>query len=66
MEGIDNKDDTLPERFLKEGRKSDPRNRTVPLDKMLKKYYKLKGYDEKGIPKKEILKKLHIKIEDRI
>jgi len=60
-EGISAKDDTLPARFLNEGRKDDPKNHVVPLDKMLKKYYKVKGYDANGIPKPETLKKYGIK-----
>jgi len=60
LEGIDHRNDTLPPRFLKEGRKSDPKNRTVPLDKMLKRYYKIKGYDINGIPTKALLKKLEL------
>ena len=63
-EGIDRKDDTLPDRFLKEGRTNDPKNRVVPLEKMLDKYYKLRGYDENGIPTDETLKKYGIKIRD--
>lgn len=59
-EGISRKDDTLPDRFLKEGRKNDPKNRTVPLEKMLFKYYKLRGYDENGVPKMETLRKYGI------
>lgn len=62
-EGIDKNDDTLPPRFLKEGRKSDRKNRTVPLDKMLKQYYRIKGYDKNGIPKKELLKKLELDLD---
>lgn len=60
MDGIDKSSDTLPPRFLNEGRKSDRKNRTVPLEKMLKKYYRIKGYDKNGIPKKALLDKLEI------
>jgi aldehyde:ferredoxin oxidoreductase len=59
-EGISSKDDTLPGRLLHEGRKSDPKARTVPLDKMVPKYYKVRGYDRNGIPKDRTLKKLGI------
>ena len=61
-EGISRKDDTLPDRFLKEGREEDIKNRTVPLDKMLDKYYKLRGYDANGIPTVDTLNKLGIQI----
>jgi len=59
-EGISRKDDTLPERYLKEGRANDPKKRTVPLEKMLVKYYKRRGYDNNGIPTHKTLKKLDI------
>ena len=60
LEGIDKKADTLPDRFLKEGRKSDKKKMVVPLKSMLKSYYKIKGYDNNGIPKKSVMKKLGI------
>ncbi|MBT8367862.1 MAG: aldehyde ferredoxin oxidoreductase C-terminal domain-containing protein, partial [Deltaproteobacteria bacterium] len=60
QEGISRKDDTLPDRFLNEGRKGDIQGRTVPLAKMLDKYYKLRGYDANGIPTPETLKHLDI------
>jgi aldehyde:ferredoxin oxidoreductase len=63
-EGISRKDDTLPNRFLKEGRKNDSKNRTVPLEKMLGKYYKLRGYDKNGIPTGKVLKKYGIERKD--
>ncbi len=59
-EGISKKDDTLPDRFLKESRKYESKNKRIPLNKMLKKYYKIRGYDNNGIPKKETLQKLSI------
>ncbi|OHD72430.1 MAG: aldehyde ferredoxin oxidoreductase [Spirochaetes bacterium RBG_16_49_21] len=62
-EGISKKDDTLPLRLLTEGRKCDSKERSVPLEKMLKKYYRLRGYDSNGIPKKRTLKRLGIEIK---
>ncbi|MFW6082245.1 MAG: aldehyde ferredoxin oxidoreductase C-terminal domain-containing protein, partial [Desulfosalsimonas sp.] len=59
-EGISKKDDTLPRRMLTEGRKCDAGEKTVPLESMLKKYYKLRGYDENGIPEKNTLSRLGI------
>ena len=59
-EGITRKDDVLPERFLKEYRQEDAQQRTVPLDKMLDKYYRLRGYDDNGIPTDVTLKRLGI------
>ena len=62
-EGITRKDDTLPKRFLEEGRISDEKNRVVPLEKMLVKYYKMKGYDNNGIPLPKTLSKLGIEVK---
>jgi len=62
-EGISRQDDTLPDRFLKEGRKNDPKNRTVPLEKMLDNYYKLRGYDKNGIPTGETLREYGIELK---
>ena len=59
-EGIRKVDDTLPERFLLEAQKDDPKKRRVPLEPMLNKYYKLRGYDKDGIPNQIMLKKLGI------
>lgn len=59
-EGISRKDDTLPRRFLTEGRGGDPRQRTVPLQSMLDAYYRLRGYDPQGIPTPKLLKRLGI------
>jgi len=61
-EGISRLHDTLPDRLLKEGRKSDPKARTVPIEKLRSKYYKKRGYDENGIPTRETLKRLGIQI----
>jgi len=59
-EGITRKDDTLPWRFLHEGRLSDPAQKTVPLEKMLHQYYRIRDYDENGIPAKSKLTQLGI------
>lgn len=56
--GISRKDDTLPERFLKEGRESDPQKYVVPLEQMLTKYYKIREYDDNGRPTAKLMKKL--------
>ena len=60
LEGISRKDDVLPERFLKEGRESDPQKVTVSLEPMLEEYYKLRGFDKNGIPTPATLSKLNI------
>jgi aldehyde:ferredoxin oxidoreductase len=59
-EGLTAKDDSLPARFTKEPLMFGKKGYTVPLDKMLKKYYKLRGWDALGRPTKKLLKKLEI------
>jgi aldehyde:ferredoxin oxidoreductase len=54
-EGISRKDDTLPARFLAEGRESDPKKSTVPLAKMLDRYYRIRGFDRDGKPTARLL-----------
>ncbi|MCP3928259.1 MAG: aldehyde ferredoxin oxidoreductase family protein [Bacteroidetes bacterium] len=60
LEGISKKDDVLPERFLKEGRESDPQKVTVSLEPMLEEYYKLRGFNKNGIPTSKTLSELNI------
>ena len=59
-EGISKKDDTLPARLLNQARQDDPGNLTVPLEQMISRYYKVRGYDKNGIPTEKLLKKLDI------
>ena len=59
-EGISRKDDTLPRRFLTEGRGCDPNQHTVPLQPMLSTYYRLRGYDSHGTPTPQTVKRLGI------
>jgi aldehyde:ferredoxin oxidoreductase len=61
-EGISVKDDTLPGRLLKEGRKNDSKSRIVPLGKMLKSHYHIRSYDDSGKPTANIMKNLSIEI----
>lgn len=60
--GFDRKDDYLPERFFKEPIKSGPykgeKLDRKKFDKMLDENYRIHGWDEKGIPKRETLKRL--------
>jgi len=60
-EGISRKDDTLPVRLLSEPRKCDAKEREIPLEKMLNRYYRVRGFDKNGIPKARTLKRLNIK-----
>ena len=59
-EGIWRLHDTLPDRLLREGRQSDPKAHTVPIEKLRSKYYKKRGYDHNGIPTPKTLKGLGI------
>lgn len=58
----DRKMDYPPERWFKEGLKSGPHKgqhlEKEKYDALLSEYYKLRGWDERGIPKKETLKEL--------
>jgi len=60
--GFDGKDDTLPERLLKEPMPEGPsKGQVVELDKMLEEYYKLRGWVN-GKPTPEKLKELGIEV----
>ena len=74
-EGLSAEDDSLPERLTKTPQPQAPYSKkrekeevqsglnsghVVPLDKMLKKYYRVRGWDEKGIPTEQTLKRLDI------
>lgn len=56
-EGFSRKDDQLPQRFLKEPLEGS----TVELDRMLSKYYRLRGWSKQGTPRREKLKELGLK-----
>lgn len=57
-EGLTEKDDTLPERFFKEPIGKDKNIITEEeLKKMKEEYYRIRGWDELGVPKKNILQK---------
>jgi len=54
-------DDTLPERMLKSPIPSGPAKGEVShVPEMLPEYYKLRGWNEKGVPTKECLQKLQL------
>lgn len=57
--GLTRADDTLPKRILKEGLPGGPaKGKIVDLEPMLAEYYKLRGWDEQGVPMKKKLKEL--------
>lgn len=49
--------DALPDRLTKEPQLESRPDMIVQMDKMLPKYYKLRGWDERGVPKEKTLKK---------
>ena len=54
-------EDTLPHRMLHEPLPDGPaKGKVVELDKMLPEFYKLRGWDEKGVPTKEKLLELEL------
>jgi aldehyde:ferredoxin oxidoreductase len=60
-EGFSRKDDTLPKRFLKEPLQEGPsKDCIVPLDKLLEDYYRIRCWDENGIPSDELLQRLNL------
>ena len=57
--GFTAKDDDLPPRLKTEPAKTGPaKGKVSGIDKMRPEYYKLRGWDEKGVPTKETLKRL--------
>ncbi len=60
--GMSAKDDTLPKRFLKEPMPEGPaKGQVFEQDQLLPDYYRMRGWDENGIPLKEKLEELGIK-----
>lgn len=60
--GIDPSEDKLPKRLLQDPIPEGPSKGHVHrLSELLPKYYEVRGWDEKGYPKEETLKKLGIK-----
>jgi len=61
--GLTGKDDTLPLRFLEEPIPSGPsKGEVCQLDRMLPEYYQLRGWDKEGVPTKEKLEELGLKM----
>jgi len=57
--GMTGKDDSLPERLLKEPLPDGgAAGQVVELEPMLKEYYRYRGWDENGYPRRETLEKL--------
>lgn len=58
--GITEKDDSLPHRLTKVVQIEEEPNSYVPLEELKQKYYKIRKWDENGIPTEEKLKKLNL------
>jgi aldehyde:ferredoxin oxidoreductase len=56
--GIRAEDDTLPARFLEEGKTKHPRDSVVPIAAMVRRYYRVKGYGPDGRPTARALERL--------
>ena len=50
-EGLSHKDDTLPQKFISQKLLHDVPQSKVPINDLLKKYYRIRGWDSKGVPK---------------
>lgn len=57
--GISRKDDTVPERILKQPRtEGGAKDNLPPLESMLEEYYPARGWDSDGVPLRETIDKL--------
>lgn len=61
-EGLTSADDTLCDRLTKTPQDASRPDTVVPLDKMLPRYYKVRGWDKNGVPTPKKLKKLGIDV----
>jgi aldehyde:ferredoxin oxidoreductase len=59
-EGLTAQDDSLPARLTETPQDPNDPTSVVPLAKMLKTYYKVRGWDANGVPKKRTYKKLGV------
>ena len=61
--GMSAKDDTLSKRFLKEPMPDGPsKGQVFEQEQVLPEYYKLRGWDEEGMPLPKKLKELKIEV----
>ncbi len=58
--GISAKDDSLPDRLTKELQREEEPKSYVPLEELKQNYYKIRRWDEDGIPTDKKLKKLNL------
>ncbi|HOO55827.1 MAG TPA: aldehyde ferredoxin oxidoreductase family protein [bacterium] len=64
-EGIDASSDSLPSRLTDVPQLKDKKETKVPLNNMLKNYYKVRDWDRNGIPRKRLLSKLELDFADK-
>jgi len=64
-QGLTGSDDTLPKRMTRELQRADDPDSKVKLDKMLKKYYRIRGWSDTGIPTSKRLGKLGIEVDGK-
>jgi aldehyde:ferredoxin oxidoreductase len=58
--GVSATDDTLPERLLAEPANADVPASVVPLDRLKRDYYRQRGWDECGVPRPALLRRLGV------
>jgi aldehyde:ferredoxin oxidoreductase len=61
-EGLTAEDDALCERLTETPQDPKRPDTVVPLDKMLPRYYKVRGWDKNGVPKPKKLRQLGIDV----
>jgi aldehyde:ferredoxin oxidoreductase len=65
-EGFTRKDDTMPPRLLHEPMPAGPaKGHIVELDYLLQDYYRVRGWDERGVPMPEKLARLGLSVEGK-
>jgi aldehyde:ferredoxin oxidoreductase len=60
LAGVRASDDTLPRRFLDEAETRHAVKSVVPIEGLVKAYYRKKGYDKAGVPTPRLLARLGI------
>ena len=62
--GLSAKDDTLPKRFLKEPMPEGPsRGQVFEQDQILPEYYRIRGWNQQGVPSKKKLEELDLSFQ---
>jgi aldehyde:ferredoxin oxidoreductase len=61
-EGLTAADDSLPDRLTKTPQDANDPRTVVRLDKMLPMYYRIRGWDKNGFPRKRTLRRLGVRL----